>query len=131
MTQLVTIEEAALHLRIDNSAEDLWLDLMISAVSAAVLTWLKDEWRAFETMLDSNGDPIEDSNGDQFPVEDANGERTPLPQTKSAVLVELAQQYRFRDGSGAAAVPSHWGHGFVLGAGATSLLMSLRKTTVR
>lgn len=131
MTQFVSIEEARDHLRIDHYADDLWLDLFITIVSAAVMAWLKDDWRCYETMIDSNGDPIEDSNGDQTPVTDVNGDMTVLPQVKGAVLVELGQQYRFRDGSGAATVPSHWGHGYVLGAGATSLLSSLRKTTIR
>ncbi len=128
---LVTFEEAYGHLHIDNDAEDLWLDVMIAALSAAVLSWLKDDWRAYIAVLDSNGDPLIDSNGDEIPALDENNEMTPKPQAKAAVLVELAQQYRFRDGSGAAAVPAHWGHGYVLGAGATSLLSSLRKTTVR
>lgn len=130
MTQFVSIEEARDHLRIDSYADDLWLDLFITIVSSAVMGWLKDDWRCYETMVDSNGDPIEDSNGDQTPVTDVNGDMTVLPQVKGAVLVELGQQHRFRDGSGAAAVPSHWGHGYVLGAGATSLLASLRKSTV-
>lgn len=130
MTQFVSIEDARDHLRIDSYADDLWLDLFITAISSAVMSWLKDDWRCYQTVLDSNGDPIEDSNGDQTPATDDNGDLIVLPQVKAAVLVELGQQYRFRDGSGAAAVPSHWGHGYVLGAGATSLLAILRKSTV-
>lgn len=127
---LVSLEEVRNHLRTDNNADDAWLAVWITAISQAVLSWLKDSWRAYEVVLDSNGDPIEDSNGDRFPAEDSNG---PIvkPMVKAAVLVELAQQYRFRDGSGAAAVPSHWGHGYVLGAGATSLLVALRKSTLQ
>lgn len=128
---LVSLEEAYGHLRIDNDAEDLWLDMMIGAVSGAVISWLKDDWRAYVPALDSNGDVITDSNGDEIPALDDVGEQTVKPQVKAAVLIELAQQYRFRDGSGAAAVPPHWGHGYVLGAGATSLLSGIRKTTVR
>lgn len=131
MTQLIGLEEARDHLRIDSYADDLWLDLFISAISQAVLSWLKDDWRAYEWALDSNGDAIEDSNGDRTPLEDDAGDLIVRPQVKAAVMVELAQQYRFRDGSGAAAVPTHWGHGFTLGAGATSLLTPLRKTTVK
>lgn len=130
MTQFVSIEDARDHLRIDSYADDLWLDLFITAVSAAVISWLKDEWRCYESAVDSNGEVIEDSNGDQTPAVDENGDQIVRPQVKAAVLVELGQQYRFRDGSGAAAAPSHWGHGYVLGAGATSLLASLRKSTI-
>lgn len=129
MTALVDIHEARAHLRVDSYADDLWLELMIQAVSAAVLAWLKDSWRAYEPALDSAGQPMVDSNGDQIPAIDGTGAMTPKAVVKAAVLVELAQQYRFRDGSGAAAAPQHWGHGYVLGMGATSLLNALRKPT--
>ena len=127
--ELISLEDARNHLRTDNDADDAWLAVWITAISQAVFSWLKDSWRAYEVVLDSDGNPIEDSNGDRFPDEDSNG-LIVKPMVKAAVLVELAQQYRFRDGSGAAAVPSHWGHGYVLGAGATSLLVALRRSTV-
>lgn len=130
MTQLVSVDEARLHLRVDSYADDLWIDIFITAISSAVMSWLKDDWRCYETIEDSNGDKIEDSNGDQTPATDANGDLIVQPIVKAAVLVELGQQYRFRDGSGAAQVMPHWGHGYVLGAGATSLLVALRKGTV-
>jgi len=131
MPNLVTIPEAAAHLRLDNDADEAWLEIFIPAISQAVLLWLKEDWRAYVPADDSNGDPLMDSNGDTIPALDSNGEPFPKPVVKAAVLVELAQQYRFRDGSGAQAVPSHWGHGYTLGAGATSLLTPLRKSTVQ
>lgn len=130
MIDLVTLEEACDHIRIDSEADDPWLSVMIPAISQAVLLWLKEPWRAYELEIDSDGLPILDSDGDRIPVIDSDGLPVVRPVVKAAVLVELGQQYRFRDGSGAAAVPSHWGHGYVLGAGATSLLSSLRKSTV-
>jgi hypothetical protein len=129
MADLVTMEQARNHLRTDSAADDDWLEMMIPAISGAVLSWLKQDWRAYVPETDADGDVIVDSNGDPIPLEDSNG-MTVKPQVMAAVLVELGQQYRFRDGSDAAAVPSHWGHGYVLGAGATSLLSSLRKSTV-
>jgi hypothetical protein len=129
MADLVTMEQARNHLRTDSAADDDWLEMMIPAISGAVLSWLKQDWRAYVPETDAEGDVIVDSNGDPIPLEDSNG-MTVKPQVMAAVLVELGQQYRFRDGSDAAAVPSHWGHGYVLGAGATSLLSSLRKSTV-
>jgi hypothetical protein len=129
MADLVTMEQARNHLRTDSAADDDWLEMMIPAISGAVLSWLKQDWRAYVPETDADGDVIVDSNGDPIPLEDSNG-MTVKPQVMAAVLVELGQQYRFRDGSDAAAVPSHWGHGYVLGAGATSLLASLRKSTV-
>lgn len=130
MTQLVSVEEAREHLRIDTDADDFWLDMMITAVSAAVLAWLKEDWRAYLPLQDSNGEILEDSNGDTYPVLDELSNQVPKPQVKAAVLIELAQHYRFRDGSGVAAVPSNWGHGYSLGAGATCILAPLRKTTI-
>lgn len=131
MAEYVTIEEARDHLMVDTLAHDPWLTMMIPAISGAVLTWLKNPWRAYVVEQDLDGNPIEDSNGDWIPVEDSNG---PVvnPVVKAATLVELAQQFRFRDGADAtsAHVPSHWGHGYVLGIGATSLLVALRKSTV-
>jgi len=122
---LVSVEEARMHLRVDSLDDDSWFATWIPAVENAVFTWLKDSWRAYE----ASGDV--DSAGDPIPAEDSNGDPIPKYAVKAAILVELAQQYRFRDGSDAGAVPAHWGHGYVLGAGATSLLSGLRKRTVR
>lgn len=126
---LVTLQEAKNHLLVDTSAGDAWIEMAIEGVSDAVLRWLKKDWRAYVLLEDSNGNVIVDSNGDPFPLEDSNG---PIvkPVVKMATLVELAVQYRFRDGDGTPAVPSHWGHGYVLSAGPTSLLAALRKSTV-
>lgn len=122
---LVSVEEARMHLRVDSLDDDPWFATWIPAVENAVFTWLKDAWRAYE----ASGDV--DSAGDPIPAEDSSGEPIPKYAVKAAILVELAQQYRYRDGSDAGAVPAHWGHGYVLGAGATSLLSGLRKSTVR
>lgn len=129
---LVTLEEARAQLQIDvdgssGSPHDAWLMIWIPAISGAVMAWLKDEWRAFVSAEDSNGDVIEDSNGDPIPAEPL----TVLPLVKGAVLVELAQQFRYREGTEAAQVPAHWGHGYTLGIGATALLTPLRKSTAR
>lgn len=129
MADLVTLEQARTHLRTDTDADDAWLEMMIPAISGAVFSWLKEDWRAYVPATDANGEVIVDSNGDPIPFDDSNG-FTVKPLVMAAVLVELGQQYRFRDGSDAAAVPSHWGHGYVLGAGATSLLAGTRKSTV-
>lgn len=129
--ELVTTEEARIHLMVDTLAHDPWLAIWIPAISAAVASWLKEPWRLYMLERDGQGNLILDSNGDGIPVEDSNG---PIvhPTVKAATLVELAQQFRFRDGADAtsAHVPAHWGHGYVLGIGATSLLTALRKTTV-
>lgn len=122
---LVTLQEAEAHLRLDNDAETSWLSVFIPVVSGAVAAWLKDSSRLYVPS------GLEDSQGNPIPAEDSEGTKFVDPVVKGAVLIELAQQFRFRDGSGAAAVPSHWGHGYVLGAGATSMLSGLRRGTVR
>jgi len=130
MVSLVTLAEVKSHLMVDNDAADGWIEMMILAISDAVMTWLKDEWRAYEPLLGPGGQPVEDSSGDPIPAEDSNG---PIvrPVVKAATLVEIASQFRFRDGDGAAAVPSDAGHGYVLSAGPTSLLSGLRRSTAR
>lgn len=131
MVALVTREEVKSHLMMDNDAADGWIDMMILAISGAVMSWLKQEWRAYELLRDASGVAIEDSAGDYILVLDSSGDPIPLPVVKAATLVEIASQFRFRDGDGAAAVPSHAGHGYVLSAGPTSLLSGLRRPTAR
>ena len=130
MPSFVTLEEARDQLMVDNDAINSWLNMMIPAVSGAIVSWLKDEWRAYVPLLDSNGQEIEDSDGAYLPEEDSNGPVV-LPLVKMATLVELAVQFRFRDGEGTPQVPSHWGHGYILSAGPTALLTGLRRSTVR
>lgn len=119
---LVTIEQARAHLRIDGDFDDDWLSAAIPAVSQAVLLWLKDESRAFQPEIDSNGDEAVDSNGDPSLMV--------RPIVRMATLVELATLYRYREGEGNTGVPQHWGHGYTLSVGATALLTPLRKSTV-
>lgn len=130
MVALVTRAEVKSQLMMDNDAADGWIDMMILAISGAVMSWLKDDWRAYEPLLDADGNVIEDSNGDPILLTDSNGDYLVKPVVKAATLVELASQFRFRDGDGAPAVPSHAGHGYVLSAGPTSLLSGLRRSTV-
>lgn len=130
MIELVTIEEARAHLRIDDvdsdgSPDDLWLSIFMPAISEAVANWLKDEWRLYVAEVDSGG-VVVDASGDPVPA-------LPLaarPVVKAATLIELERQFRFRGGESEADVGSHEGHGYTLGKGATALLSSLRKSTV-
>ena len=130
MIKLVDIHDARTHLKVDSYADDAWIELMIAAVSAAVSDWLKDAWRLYVPLVDSAGNEVLDSNGDPVPSVDANGNPVVKYQVKAAVLVELAQQYRFRDGNGVTLTPSSWGYGYTLGVGATSLLAALRKSSI-
>lgn len=126
---LVTLDEARAQLQVDTDASggsphDVWLSLAIAGVSGAVAAWLKDEWRLYVPLLDSNDEVIRDSNGDPVPSDAVQ------PAVKLATLVEIAQQFRYREGTDAAQVPAHWGHGYTLGVGATALLTPFRKGTV-
>ncbi|PZP90531.1 MAG: hypothetical protein DI587_38400 [Variovorax paradoxus] len=127
---LVTIEEAMRHVRTDTNADGPWFAIMIPAVSEAVRDWLKDEWRLYVLARDAAGAVVRDENGVPIPAVDGEGNPTVRHVVKAAVLIELAQQHRFRDGDGAPAVPSHAGHGYTLGQGATALLASSRRSTV-
>jgi len=119
---LVTIDEARAHLRIDGDIDDAWLSSAIPAISQAVLLWLKDEARAYQPEIDSNGDVAVDSNDEPVLMV--------RPIVRMATLVELATLYRYREGEGNTGVPQHWGHGYTLSVGATALLTPLRKSTV-
>lgn len=131
MAELITRDEVKSHLMMDNDAADSWIDMMILAISDAVLSWLKDEWRAYEVLRGAGGEMVLDSNGDPILLTDSNGDPMVRPVVRAATLVEIASQFRFRDGDGAVAVPSHAGHGYVLSAGPTSLLSGLRRSTVK
>jgi len=129
---LVTLQEAKDHLLVDTSAGDSWINMAIEGVSDAVLRWLKEDWRAYVLLEDSNGIVL-DSAGDPIPLEDSNG-FVVKPVVKMATLVELAVQYRFRDGVGydrTATGDLYSGrYGYILSQGPTSLLHALRKTTL-
>lgn len=127
MAEMVTLAEARNHLRLDTgTADDAWLAIFIPAISEAVLNWLKDEWRAYVPEEDSNG-IVTDSNGDPIPA-------IPLEarwSVKAAVLLELGNVYRNREGEGKDnVVPDAAGWGYVLNKASTALLAPLRKTTV-
>lgn len=130
MTELVTTAEARMQLRAD-TADDPWIEFWNPIVSAAVLGWLKDEWRAYEPEIGPDGLPVEDSNGDPIPAVDSNGQMTPRQQAKGAVVLELASMFRFREGEGKDnVVPPDAGHGYVLNKTSTALLTPLRKSTI-
>lgn len=136
MVDLITIDEARAHLRLDNfdssgGADDAWLATWIPAVSQAVMTWLKDDWRAYVIELDSDGAQVIDSAGDPVPALDSSGDPTPKPVVRAAALIELGSQFRFREGEGDNVVPDNAGHGYILCKTATALLAGLRKSTAR
>lgn len=97
---LVTLQEASDHLRLDSDADEADVLLKIRAASAAVRRYLKDA-SPFE--LDSNGDPVTDSNGDTVV----------LFEVRAAVLMMLGELYKNREGDQGGEVPSQWGYGYL------------------
>lgn len=110
MVDLVTKEQAKAHLYIDDDSHDEWLDVFIPAMSDAVILWVKDADRVY---VDPEANPL-----------------IVRPVVVAAVLVELASQFRFREGEGDNRVESFEGYGYVLSRTSTALLASLRKPTV-
>lgn len=130
MLDLVSQAEAQEHLRAED-ADQSWLAIFIPAISQAVALWLKDEWRLYELLRDGSGEVVRDSNDDPVPLEDSNGDPIVKAIVKAAVLVELASQYRYREGEGKDnVVTPDAGHGYVLNKASTALLAPLRKSTV-
>jgi len=106
--------------------------VFIPAVSEAVQRWLKEDWRLYEWETDSDGNIVRDSDGNPVPLLDSDGEPVVKPVVRAACLLELASQYRFREGEGRDnAVPSHegYGHGLTSKA-AVALLTTIRRPTV-
>ena len=135
MLELVTIDDARQQLLLDEidsngGADDAWLALAIPGVSEAVRAWLKDDWRLYLPERDSAGAIITDTDGDPIPAEDSNGNPITHPTVRLAVLLELASQFRYREGEGENVVPADAGHGYTLSKGATAILAGLRKPTV-
>ena len=135
MLELVTIDDARQQLRLDEidsngGADDAWLALAIPGVSEAVRSWLKDDWRLYLPERDTAGAVITDTDGDPIPAEDSNGNPLTHPTVRLAVLLELASQFRYREGEGENVVPADAGHGYTLSKGATAMLAGLRKPTV-
>lgn len=130
-TDLVTIDQARTHLRLDTDsaggADDAWLAIFIPAICEAVSLWVKDDARLYVPMVDSAGEVVYDSAGEPVPDE-------PLvvrDVVKAAVLIELSSAYRFREGEGLDnEVTPDAGYGYVLNKKSTALLAALRKPTV-
>lgn len=135
MLELVSIEDAREQLRLDSDStggpDDAWLEIAIPAISEAVRSWMKQDWRLYLPERDSAGNIVRDSNDDPIPQENSNGDPIVHPTVRLAVLVEIASQYRFREGEGKDnVVTPDAGHGYILNKASTALLTGLRRPTV-
>lgn len=116
--KLISLQQAADHLRRDTSDDDTDLELKIEAASEAVMDYLGEYADLF---TDSAGDVYEDSNGIALDVP---------KRVQQATLLTVAYLYKERDGSQEHSVDPQHGYGYALPKAATALLYSLRKPTV-
>jgi len=130
MFSFVTPADAREQLRIDSDADDRWLAIWIPAVSTSIAAWLKQEWRLYLLQRDATGEVVLDDSGVPVPVADGAGEPIVHPAVVAATLLELASQYRYREGEGENVVTADAGHGYVLSKAATAQLVPLRRSTV-
>ena len=121
MTQLVTLDQAKLHLRVDQDAEDDDITLKIEAASAAILDYIGDAQYLF---LDTGGDELdlEDTSTDQ-------AAHRAKHLCRQATLLVLGDFYRSREPTATDPVPAQFGYGYLPRA-VVALLTSLRTPTI-
>ena len=103
MIELITIQEARDHLRIDNydsdgGPDDNDLQLKIYAATGAVLNYLKSTRNLYEVERDEDGNVLVDSDGEEVLDGDSDGNRTVKPEVKAAVMLMLGYLCKDRDG---------------------------------
>lgn len=114
---LVSLTQAKAHLRVDSSAEDTHLTLLIRGASASVIEYIRSGADAF---TDSAGDVIVDS----------AGEPQGIPENvQVAVLILVGNFYRYREGESGIINPS-WSAGY-LPTAVVSLLTPYRDPVFR
>lgn len=121
MTQLVTLDEAKAHLRVDHDEDDADIEIKIEAASAAILNYIGDAQYLF---LDTGGDDLdlEDTSTDQA----AHRARHLCRQ---ATLLMVGEFYRNREPAATDVVPDRFGYGY-LPRTVVALLHSLRTPTI-
>ena len=101
MPNIITPADAREHLRLDTDY-DAWLDLAIPTVESAIVHWCGAESRLYDS------------------------EGALHPSVRMAALVELAYQYRFREGAENLKMIDWYRTGYTLSTGATALLQPHR-----
>lgn len=92
MYAFVTLQEASDHLRRDTTDDDDDLQAKIYGCSAAVKGYLKTG-SPFLPELDSNLDPVYDSEGNVVYERDSNGDKIVHPLVEQATLILLSEVY--------------------------------------
>jgi Phage gp6-like head-tail connector protein len=118
---LVTLEEAKDHLEVDFSSKDTMISLKVSSASGMVLNYLKSRRNLYVLLVDDDGEPLLDSQGEVVYELDSQGARIVRDEIKHAVLILVGMLFRDRDGVEA----KDWAPGF-LPAPVTAILYPLR-----
>jgi hypothetical protein len=121
MTDLVTLDEAKLHCRLDHDLDDDVMAIYISAASSAVLQYIGDTQYLF---LDTGGDEIDlaDTTAD---VAAARAKQI----CRQATLLLVGEFFRNREPNASDVVDSRFGYGYLPRA-AVALLYPLRDPTI-
>ncbi len=91
MVAYVTLDEAKEYSRVQHSALDSTISILIEAKSAAVKNYLKD-FSPYEGERDDDDDYVLDSNYEPESKLDSNGEQIVKPEVKLAVLIEVDRE---------------------------------------
>ena len=92
----VTLERAKAHLSMDHDSDDQLIMAYVRAASAAVKNYLKSA-SPYQVELDSNDDPVTDSEGRPIYLLDSSGEKVASAEVQAAVLILLGHLYKDRD----------------------------------
>lgn len=103
MSRFVSTEEVKQQLRIDGTDDDEWIAIALAAIESAVSLWVGNDAALF-----------------------ASDGVTPVDAVRIAVLVEIAYQYRFREGAAEQSMGDWYSTGYVLNMSSTALLTPLR-----
>lgn len=118
---LVTLEQAKDNLLIDFNTYDTDIRLKISSASGMVINYLKSRKNLYVLLVDDDGEPLLDSQGEVIYELDSQGARIVRDEIKHAVLILVGMFFRDRDGVEA----KDWAPGF-LPAPVTAILYPLR-----
>lgn len=98
MIQLVTLQQAKDHLRIDTSDGDADLTLKILGASAAIQNYLKDPLLCYQWAMDQYGVLLLDSAEEPYLATDTAGDYIVRTEVQAAVLIVLGVIYIDREG---------------------------------
>lgn len=127
MIQLVTLDEAKMHLRITDDDQDADVTFRVMAASSAVLNYLNGARNLYVPEIDSNGDFVTDDDGYYVALEDSDGKQI-RQEVKAATLILLADMYANREGAAGTVAAAYL---MAMPMPAQALLYPLRDPVIR